>query len=71
MNQLMTGDRMSGLIERIKGSALDNDAAFMEGASSGGVAEGNAALANEGANAKTTTDALQTGLGAYDYFKNH
>lgn len=68
MNQLLMGDRMSGLNTSIMGPALDNDLAMMENASSGGVAQGNAALANESANARATTDAAQTGLAAYDYF---
>lgn len=65
-NQLLMGDRLADLMRSAYMPALDNDQAMMEAASSGGVAQGNAGLANEQANAATATDALKTGYSIYN-----
>jgi hypothetical protein len=68
-NQFLMGDRLSGLYSSIMGPGLDNDAAIMGDANSGGVAGANAGVANEQANANTLVDTAKTGAAAYDYFK--
>lgn len=67
-NQLLMGDRMSDLMKSVYLPALDNDLAMMEAANSGGIAEGNAALANENANAATAKDALGTAWSVYNQY---
>lgn len=68
-NQLAMGDRVSDIYSQFMLPALDNDAALMGQSASGGIAQGNQQLANEQANAQTTSDALQTGLSLYDKYK--
>jgi hypothetical protein len=64
-NQAASGDRFADLIRSIMGPALDNDASLFGVENSGGVAMGNAGLANETANAAGTKDALATGVTVY------
>lgn len=69
-NQMMLGDRVADQYAQFMLPALDNDADLFGAANSGGVAQGNQGLANEQANAATTTDALKTGASIYDKFQN-
>jgi hypothetical protein len=68
-NQLALGDRMADLMKSTYMPALDQDYQMVGAANSGNVAQGNAALANEQANAQTTTDALKTGASLYGAIK--
>jgi hypothetical protein len=68
-NQIALGDRMADLMKSTYMPALDQDYQMVGAANSGNVAQGNAALANEQANAQTTTDALKTGAGIYSALK--
>jgi hypothetical protein len=68
--QLQMGDRMSDLVKFFMQPALANDAASMESASSGGVAEGNQAAANEQTNAQNAVNTLSTGANLYDKYFN-
>ncbi len=63
--QMRMGDKMADLMKFFMGPALANDAASMENASSGGVAEGNQTAANESNNAANTVEALKTGAQIY------
>lgn len=60
-NTAAAGDRFSDQMLRVMLQALGVDADLFGAGNSGAIAEGNAALANEQANAATTTDALKTG----------
>ena len=62
-NQLALGDRLMEIYRTVMLPALENDGVLMSDASSGGVAQGNAALANEQANTKQMFDALAAGYG--------
>jgi hypothetical protein len=64
-NTTAAGDRFSDQMLRIMLQALGIDADLFGAGNSGSVAEGNAALANEQANAATTADALKTGYTIY------
>jgi hypothetical protein len=57
------GDRLVDIYKTVMLPALDNDQEAAMNASSGGVAQGNAAVANEQANAAATMDALKSGYG--------
>ncbi len=68
-NQLSVADRMADLYKSTILPALDNDAAMMENASSGGVAQGNQAAANERTNMQDSVDAFNTGMSLYQGFR--
>ncbi len=68
-NELMLGDRMADLMKSTYMPMLDQDYESVGAANSGGVAQGNAALANEGANAQTAVDTAKTGFGIYQALK--
>lgn len=67
-NQMAMGDRLADLYKSTILPALDNDAAMMENASSGGVAEGNQAAANERTNANDTLGYVNTAASLYNQF---
>lgn len=69
--QQSQGDRLAELYKNIMLPGLDNDAAMMENASSGGVAEGNQAAANEQQNAQNTINMAKEGAGAYQFGKGN
>jgi hypothetical protein len=66
--QLTMGDRMAEIYRMTMLPGLDNDAAMMEQASSGGVAQGNQAAANERTNAQDTVDYANTSMALYNQF---
>jgi hypothetical protein len=67
-NQMSMGDRMADLYKSTILPALDNDAAMMEQASSGGVAAGNQAANNERTNANDTLGYANTAASLYNSF---
>lgn len=67
-NQLATGDRMADLYKATILPGLDNDAAMMEQASSGGIAAGNQAANNERTNAQDTLGYANTAASLYNSF---
>lgn len=66
--QMAKGDRMADLYKSTILPALDNDATMTENASSGGVAEGNQAAANERTNAQDTLGYMNTAVSLYKGF---
>lgn len=64
-NTAAAGDRFSDQMLRVMLQALGLDADLFGAGNSAPIAEGNAALANEQANAATTADALKTGASIY------
>lgn len=66
--QMAMGDRMADLYKTVMLPALDNDAAMMENASSGGVAQGNQAATNERTNAQDNLGYLNTAASLYKSF---
>lgn len=66
--QMAMGDRMADLYKTVVLPGLDNDAAMMEQASSGGIAEGNQAANNERTNAQDTLGYLNTAGSLYNTF---
>lgn len=66
--QMAMGDRMADLYKTTILPGLDNDAAMMENASSGGVAQGNQAAANERTNANDAIGYANTAASLYNGF---
>jgi hypothetical protein len=66
--QMSMGDRLADLYKSTILPGLDNDAAMMENASSGGVAQGNQAAANERTNANDTLGYANTAAGLFNSF---
>ena len=64
--QLASGDRLADLYKTTMLPALDNDAQFMTDASSGGIAAGNQAAANERTNANDTLGYANTAASLYN-----
>lgn len=63
--QMSSGDRMSDLIKSILMPGLDNDASMMSDASSGNIAQGNAAAANEQTNSQNTMNGISSAANLY------
>jgi hypothetical protein len=69
-NETTSGDRLADIIRRHLGSLLSDDTAIEGDASSGGVAEGNATLTNEGKNAQDTLNLITGGVKGYEDWKD-
>lgn len=67
--QLQSGQQISDLIKSIMGPGLENDAAMMNDASSGNIAQGNATAANEQTNAQNTAGLAKDALALYGAYK--
>lgn len=67
-NQMSMGDRMADLYKSTVLPGLDNDAAMMEQASSGGIAAGNQAANNERTNTQDTLGYTNTAANLYNSF---